>query len=94
MQPRGSPVLPQGNSGGPLLNELGEAIGIVTAKAGGMHTEGLGFAIPMAAVLRVLPYLLRGQSIQHPMLGMQLCDEVRALGLQQPSHCLGATRTC
>lgn len=63
-----------GNSGGPLLNERGEAIGLVHAKAGGMNTEGLGFAIPMRAILPLIPNLCAGATIQHAMLGLQMCD--------------------
>ena len=36
-----------GNSGGPVFNENGEVIGIVTAKVGSSGVEGLGFAIPI-----------------------------------------------
>ena len=63
-----------GNSGGPLLNERGEAIGIVTAKAGGINTEGLGFAVPIGRVLPILGALLSGEVMQHAMLGLQLTD--------------------
>ena len=40
-----------GNSGGPLLNEKGELIGINTAKYDGEHVEGIGYAIPINAVI-------------------------------------------
>ena len=36
-----------GNSGGPVYNERGEVIGIVSAKYMSTGTEGLGFAIPI-----------------------------------------------
>jgi len=36
----------RGNSGGPLLNDHGQVIGIITAKSTGSGVEGLGFAIP------------------------------------------------
>jgi hypothetical protein len=44
-----------GNSGGPLLNAHGQAIGIVTAKVGG--AEGLNFAIPINYVRGLLKNL-------------------------------------
>ncbi len=37
-----------GNSGGPLVNELGEVVGVVTLKA--MFREGLAFALPVSYV--------------------------------------------
>jgi serine protease Do len=36
-----------GNSGGPVYNEFGEVIGIVTAKYSSTGVEGLGFGIPI-----------------------------------------------
>jgi S1-C subfamily serine protease len=44
-----------GNSGGPLINSAtGEVIGVVAAKIKAKGVEGLGFAIPMADVLKAL----------------------------------------
>lgn len=37
----------EGNSGGPLINEKGEVIGIITMKIIGEGIEGLGFCIPV-----------------------------------------------
>jgi serine protease Do len=36
-----------GNSGGALINASGELVGIVSSKAMGIVTEGIGFAIPV-----------------------------------------------
>jgi len=36
-----------GNSGGPVFNDRGEVVGIVTAKASRSGVEGIGFAIPV-----------------------------------------------
>ena len=37
----------EGNSGGPVYNQYGQVIGIVTAKCSSTGVEGLGFAIPI-----------------------------------------------
>jgi serine protease Do len=46
--------LNQGNSGGPMLNEQGEIIGITTMKAFGKGIEGIGFGIPAAIIVEML----------------------------------------
>ena len=38
----------EGNSGGPVYNQYGQVIGIVTAKYSSTGVEGLGFAIPIS----------------------------------------------
>lgn len=43
-----------GNSGGPLINEQGEIIGIATMKLFGKGVEGIGFCIPSNVVLEML----------------------------------------
>lgn len=57
-----------GNSGGPLLNERGELIGVVFA--GLEQFEGINFAIPYKWVNKVLPYLFKGGEVKHAWLGM------------------------
>ena len=46
-----------GNSGGPLFNDRGEVIGIITMKLAGDY-EGLGFAIPISAAQPLLNALM------------------------------------
>ena len=53
-------ALNEGNSGGPLLNQKGQVIGINTMKLSSAYAsiEGLGFAIPSATALPVLRELI------------------------------------
>jgi len=56
-----------GNSGGPLFNSGGEVIGINAAiVAGG---QGIGFAIPINVIKRVLPDLIEMGHVYRPALG-------------------------
>lgn len=59
----------QGNSGGPLLNLEGRVIGVnVAIDRGG---EGLGFAIPVSEVRKVLASYARYGAIARPRLGLR-----------------------
>lgn len=57
-----------GNSGGPLLNARGEVIGVNTAIR--QNAEGIGFAVTVDTVKRVLPALLSSGRYPHPWLGV------------------------
>ncbi len=69
-----------GNSGGGLFNDKGELVGIVVAKSGGTTTdgttiEGLGFAIPIDNVKKVIEELsTNGYVTGRPSLGVNLVD--------------------
>ncbi len=57
-----------GNSGGPLLNYLGQVVGITTAIVS--DSQGIGFAIPSNTILREVESLVtKGSYNQHPWLG-------------------------
>ena len=93
-----------GNSGGPLINMRGEVIGINRAistesfsPTGNPVNSGVGFAIPINIVSRVLPFLISEGSYEYPYLGVQSLGEwnlrtIESLGL--PADALGAYLTC
>ncbi|MEZ4861047.1 MAG: trypsin-like peptidase domain-containing protein [Caldilineaceae bacterium] len=60
-----------GNSGGPLLNEQGEVIGINAQIRSDVHANsGVGFAIPIAIIERVVPALIEKGAYQHSYMGV------------------------
>lgn len=61
----------QGNSGGPLLNSRGKLIGINTMiySLSGSNA-GLGFAVPVDTVTRIIPELIKHGKITRPGLGI------------------------
>ncbi len=62
----------RGNSGGPLLDSSGRVIGINTAIFSPTGTSaGVGFAIPVDTVKRMLPDLLTLGRYRHPYLGIR-----------------------
>jgi serine protease Do len=68
-----------GNSGGGLFNLEGKLIGINTLKLVDSTIEGMGFAIPINIIRKlVFEYLVPGQAIVRPKLGI-LGLEVRGL---------------
>ncbi len=84
-----------GNSGGPLLNLQGEVVGVnraiqtvASAASGEPVNSGIGFAVSVNIVKRVVPVLISKGSYDYPYLGISSLDEVtlmlaEALGLPQ-----------
>lgn len=60
-----------GNSGGPLLNERGELIGVnAQIRSEQMSNSGVGFAIPVTIVKRVVPALIDEGVFEHSYIGV------------------------
>ncbi len=73
-----------GNSGGPLLDSAGRLIGVNTAiYSPSGASAGIGFAIPVDEVNRIVPRLVRDGRMVRPALGVSAAPPAlnRALGL-------------
>ena len=65
-----------GNSGGPLLDSTGRLIGVNTAIIGpGGGSAGIGFAVPVNTVRKVVPELLRHGRIVRPVMGLDATED-------------------
>ena len=74
-----APINP-GNSGGPLINTAGQVIGINTAI--NAAAQGIGFAIPINMVTRILPDLRSKGVVTRGFIGIAPSDLNRALSKQ------------
>lgn len=67
-----------GNSGGPLINEAGQIVGINSMKLSGGQTgqtvEGMGFAIPSNEVVKIINQLVKNGKVERPSLGISMVD--------------------
>ncbi|MGD2105816.1 MAG: trypsin-like peptidase domain-containing protein [Anaerolineae bacterium] len=60
-----------GNSGGPLLDTRGRVVGVNTAiRSGTGLNAGVGFAVPVNAVKRIVPHLIEDGAYDYPYLGI------------------------
>jgi 2-alkenal reductase len=86
-----------GNSGGPLMNLNGEVVGInssiestSTGTSGQPVNSGIGFAISINLVKKVVPSLISNGKYAYPFLGVSTIDglsltEIQALNLKSTS---------
>ena len=64
-----------GNSGGPLLDSAARLIGVNTAIfSPSGSSAGIGFAVPVDTVNRVVPQLIRHGRVTRPGLGVHVAD--------------------
>ena len=74
-----------GNSGGPLLDSAGRLIGVNTAiYSPSGASSGIGFAVPVGEVNRVVPQIISKGKVLRPGLGVTLANRslTRDLGLE------------
>jgi S1-C subfamily serine protease len=73
-----------GNSGGPLLDSAGRLIGVNTAIfSPSGASAGIGFAVPVGVVTRVVPQLIAEGRYTPPRLGVRLDARIDAMALRQ-----------
>ncbi len=73
-----------GNSGGPLLDSAGRLIGVNTAiYSPSGSSAGIGFAIPVDEVNRVVPQLIRSGKVTRPSIGVHVASDQIAKQLDQ-----------
>ncbi len=73
-----APINP-GNSGGPLLDSHGRLIGVNTAiySPSGV-SAGIGFAVPVSTVNRMVPQILQYKRVVRPVMGVNLAHDAVA----------------
>ena len=74
-------ALNSGNSGGPLINEYGQVVGINTIKMVSTYdddatVEGLGFAVPSSTVAHIANCIIStGEVVPEPVLGITVIGQ-------------------
>jgi len=90
--PRGEPIrgviqtdaaINPGNSGGPLLDSAGRLIGMNTAiySPSGV-SAGVGFAVPVDTINKVVPALIRTGAVEPPRMGVVIAPDQVARALR------------
>jgi S1-C subfamily serine protease len=73
-----------GNSGGPLIDSAGRLIGVNTAIfSPSGSSAGIGFAVPVDTVNRVVPQLIATGRYLPPVLGIRFDDRINELARRQ-----------
>jgi S1-C subfamily serine protease len=74
-----------GNSGGPLLDSAGRLIGVNTAiQSPSGASAGIGFAVPVDTVNRIVPQLIARGAVERPDPGFQALPEGYAAAFGRP----------
>jgi 2-alkenal reductase len=71
-----------GNSGGPLIDGAGHLIGVATAiYSPSGASAGIGFAVPVDTVKRIVPILIQNGRVPTPAIGVGIAAESAAMRL-------------
>ena len=64
----------RGNSGGPIFNERGEVIGVISWGFGHWFAEGISFAVPSHTTQKIVDQLIAKGAVSQGFLGVELED--------------------
>ena len=80
-----------GNSGGPVYNELGQVVGVVTAKYADTGVEGIGFAVPISDAASIANDLItKGYVTGKAYLGVTVNTKYNSMYAQYYGWPMGA----
>ena len=80
-----------GNSGGPVYNELGQVVGVVTAKYADTGVEGIGFAVPISDAAAIANDLItKGYVTGKAQLGVTINTNYNSMYAQYYGWPMGA----
>ena len=80
-----------GNSGGPVYNNMGQVVGIVTAKYSSTGVEGIGFAIPINDAVSIANDLItKGYVTGKAYMGVEIDNRYNSMYSQYYDMPLGA----
>ncbi|MBQ2959986.1 MAG: trypsin-like peptidase domain-containing protein [Oscillospiraceae bacterium] len=80
-----------GNSGGPVYNELGQVVGVVTAKYADTGVEGIGFAVPISDAASIANDLItKGYVTGKAYLGVSINSKYNSMYAQYYGWPVGA----
>ena len=80
-----------GNSGGPVYNELGQVVGVVTAKYADTGVEGIGFAVPISDAASIANDLItKGYVTGKAYLGVTINSNYNSMYAQYYGWPMGA----
>ena len=80
-----------GNSGGPVYNELGQIVGVVTAKYADTGVEGIGFAVPISDAASIANDLItKGYVTGKAYLGVSINTNYNSMYAQYYGWPIGA----
>ncbi len=81
-----------GNSGGALINQYGEVIGINSVKVSSSDVEGIGFAIAISEAKPIIEELIEQGHVTRPLVGVSIRETAYGLFVASVTEGSGAEK--